>query len=525
MKGLLVFGCACCVVMSALAQPRQVKVLDWSWSNPAIDFLEKHLADMQEECPMLDGLVVRVYGQAETLENGKKWSPGTGNAWSKRPWKYEQFAETIARFKALNFGRFTDNFFYMTTNDVDFDWFSDDDFANVAANFGVAAKVAKEIGLKGLGVDIEEYGRKFWNPNDLKTDRPYGEISDAAFRRGQEWGRAVFKEFPDIVLFMPFCLTMDGAALSRPFMNGVIDVMPPEALLYDGHESSGYVAKTTGAYADMQLHLHKLMKKIILPKNVRKARSQILLAPAFYLDGYFNHPATSYYRKALEPEISQLGQVGLFKRCFAAACEEAEPYIWLYGEERCWWKNSPHSRVKGLWDEADGGKGLTQAILEVKNPSGAMIDKPENIVPDFAFTGKEKGWTLWQVEDDRKQPAPGNGEVKNGRCIIRKVSNGCFHQTIPIKPDTGYFFLCRGGVTNDRGGLAGASLCFKNAAGQWLAHTGNVYLKFSGTGDTETVWSFLTTPKDAASVSVQCNAQGQGDGGEAFFTGVLLQEW
>ena len=46
MKGLLVFGCACCVVMSALAQPRQVKVLDWSWSNPNIDFLEKHLADM-----------------------------------------------------------------------------------------------------------------------------------------------------------------------------------------------------------------------------------------------------------------------------------------------------------------------------------------------------------------------------------------------------------------------------------------------------------------------------------------------
>ena len=336
MKGLLVFGCACCVVMSALAQSRQVKVLDWSWSNPNIDFLEKHLADMQEECPMLDGLVVRVYGRAETLENGKKWSPGTGNAWSKRPWKYEQFAETIARFKALNFGRFTDNFFYMTTNDVDFDWFSDGDFANVANNFGVAAKVAKEIGLKGLGVDIEEYGRKFWNTKDLKTDKSAREMFDVVFRRGQEWGRAVFKEYPDIVLFMPFCLTMDGAMLSRPFMNGVIDVMPPTALIYDGHESSGYVAKTTGAYAGMQLHLHKLMKKIVLPQNVRKARAQILLAPAFYLDGYFNHPATSYYRKSLEPEISQLGQVGLFKRCFAAACEEAEPYIWLYGEERCW---------------------------------------------------------------------------------------------------------------------------------------------------------------------------------------------
>jgi hypothetical protein len=181
--------------------------------------------------------------------------------------------------------------------------------------------------------------------------------------------------------------------------------------------------------------------------------------------------------------------------------------------------------VKGLWEEADGGKGLTQAILDVKDPSGISIDKSENIVPDYAFVGKKKGWTLWQIEDDRKQVAPGSGLVKDGRCVIRKVSNGCFHQTIPIKPNTGYFFLCRGGVTNDKGGLAGASLCFKSAEGQWLPHTGNVYLKFSGTGDTETVWSFLTTPKNAASVSVQCNAQGQGDGGEAFFTGILLQEW
>jgi hypothetical protein len=100
MKRLFVFGCACCVVMSALALPRQVKVLDWSWSNPTIDFLEKHLADMQGECVALDGLVVRVYGKEETLADGKKWAPGTGNAWNKKAWNYEQFTETIARYKA-----------------------------------------------------------------------------------------------------------------------------------------------------------------------------------------------------------------------------------------------------------------------------------------------------------------------------------------------------------------------------------------------------------------------------------------
>ena len=203
MKRLLFFRCACCVVMSALAQPRQVKVLDWSWSNPTIDFLEKHLADMQKECVALDGLVVRVYGKEETLADGKKWVPGTGNAWNKKAWNYEQFTETIKRYKALDFGRFTDNFFYMTTSSVDFNWLDDNDFAGVANNFGVAAKVAKEIGLKGLGVDIEEYGRRFWNVNDLKTDKSCAEIADVVFRRGQEWGRAVFKEYHPLHAVLP----------------------------------------------------------------------------------------------------------------------------------------------------------------------------------------------------------------------------------------------------------------------------------------------------------------------------------
>ena len=157
----------------AFSAPK-VKVIDLSWSNPTIAFLEQHLAEMEKDSP-LDGITIRFAGKTEEV-NGVKYGPTSGNAWNKRPWKYELLRDEIQRYKALHFTQFTDNFYYLTTSAMDFDWCSDDDWKNVANNFGVAAKAAREMGLKGLLVDIEEYGKHFWNygddvhPKDISFD-------------------------------------------------------------------------------------------------------------------------------------------------------------------------------------------------------------------------------------------------------------------------------------------------------------------------------------------------------------------
>ncbi len=501
------------------------KLIDWSWSNPTLDYLEKNLARMNNECPFLDGLVLRISGK--TIEkDGKKWTAGTGNAWNKRAWSFDMFDGTIERFKKLDFGHFTDNFFYMTTSSVDFDWTNDGDCAVMAANFGVAAKVAKAIGLKGLGVDIEEYGRRFWHFSDFKTDLDFAEYSEIVFRRGQEWGRAVFAEYPDIVLLMPFCLTMNSAELSIPFMNGVIDVMPSTAIIFEGHESSGYVSKFPTDYSDMQLSVRKLIGRLIRPENINKARGQIRLAPAFYMDAYFSDKeATSYYVKSLEPERSELGPVKLFARNVLAAMQEADPYIWIYGEQACWWKNSAHPRAKRTWDEMPKGAGVAQALNVVGHPlDGLDVTRATNMVKDPTFQGKEKIWKLWQREHDQNKPAPGDGKVADGKCVMHKVSGGCFTQGAPVKAGGMYFFYCKGGVNDKRGGIATASLCFQDANHKWLSRAGNVNLKFPMSGKEEIVWTYAMAPRNAAFVSIQCGVSGQSEGGEAFFTEMLLEE-
>lgn len=510
-------------LVSALRAENAVKLIDWSWSNPTIDYLENNLPRMKEECSFLNGLVLRISGDAEDVD-GEQWTPQTGNSWGRKPWHFEAFQNAIERYKALDLGQFTDNFFYLTTSTIDFDWLNDDDCAVMTANFGVAAQVARQMGLKGLGVDIEEYGRRFWNFSDLKTDLPDDEVAAIVFRRGQDWGRAVFGAYPDVVLLMPFCLTMD-APLATAFMNGVIDVMPSTAIIYEGDESSSYAAKTPTDYSDMQHGLRRLISKLVKPENVNKARGQIRLAPAFYLDAYFSdNPESSFYVKSLEPGRSQYGPVKFLAHNLSGATLEADPYIWIYGEQACWWKNSSHPRAKRTWEEMPDGAGVVQAITDViSGAAGKSAAVPENLVKDPIFQGGG-AWSLWQIEADRKQPIPGDGTVKNGRALVHKVTRGCFNQSVPVKPGQLYFFMCRGGVNDARGGKPRASVCFKNDGDKWLSRVSYVHLDIPQTGKEETVWTYFIAPAQAASASVQCGISEQLEGGEAFFTEILLEE-
>ena len=507
----------------AFSAPK-VKVIDLSWSNPTVAFLEQHLAEMEKDSP-LDGITIRFAGKTEEV-NGVKHGPTSGNAWNKRPWKYELLRDEIQRYKALHFTQFTDNFYYLTTSAMDFDWCSDDDWKNVANNFGVAAKAAREMGLKGLLVDIEEYGKHFWNYGDdvHPKDISYDDLCEVVFKRGQQWGEAIFSAYPDIILFMPYALSMRGSTLSFPFLNGVIDVLPPTALIYDGFESDGYRAKSPLAYGKIQNTLRKTIRQGILEKNRRKARAQVLLSPAFYLDAHWTAKPTSIYYQALLPEMEEQGKVRFFARNFLGAMEEAEPYIWVYGEKRCWWKGSTHSKVLGTWDEAPDAQGLSQTIIALKNLQNIIPAPAQNLAPDPHFSGEGNHWSLWQLEDDKKQPAPGTGVIGNGKAIARKVKRGCFHQTIPAKPGVFYVYRVKGGNTSTQGRIS-AALCFQDANHKWLSHSVNLHLKFPNTGKEETTYGYVLSPDNAAFVSIQCGVSGQDDTGEITFTEVILSEF
>lgn len=126
-------------------------------------------------------------------------------------------------------------------------------WARIAANYGIAARIASECGFCGLLIDNEDYhGLKQFNYVP-ETDGEYDKAAAMMRRRGREVFSAIFREFPKIRLglFWAFSnirtqLKADDPAaeirasgrLFPQFLNGLLDVMPPGAVVIDFNEDA-----------------------------------------------------------------------------------------------------------------------------------------------------------------------------------------------------------------------------------------------------------------------------------------------
>lgn len=185
-QALFIIGVLFCGMVCA-AQP---KIIDLSWSNPTIDFLQKNLSAMENSSP-LNGITIRVRGES-ILRKGKKYFAGE-SLWTASKVEFKHFAKDITALKKLPFKKFTDNFYYSTTYYYDLDWYDDAAWARAAANFGVAARVCREAGLKGILLDIEEYGKRFWNYDTTSRKEDFKTTCKIVYKRDSSGGRWCFQ--------------------------------------------------------------------------------------------------------------------------------------------------------------------------------------------------------------------------------------------------------------------------------------------------------------------------------------------
>ena len=357
------FVCAICLLATLTVFAGKIKFIDLSWHCPDVGFLEQYLEEIEETTP-LDGLTIAFEGTHITVD-GEEYIPKFWNAWANVPWKYEYFEDFVERMNKLKFRKCKDNFLYLTTNEAKFDWFSDKDWKIITANFGIAAKLAKKAGLKGFLFDLEEYGMRMWPYDARKAGRPIEEALQTAFARGQQWGKAVFKEFPNIIIFMPFAFSIDRSqkGLAGAFLNGILDVMPSSALMYEGDESFSYRASNPQNFAALRTNLEGYISKLVYTPYRKKAEKQMKLSPGFYIDAYFYLPPDNHWVKCLQPELDAAkNRVAFFCDNLKSAMEVADEYVWFYSEYRCWWKHSTNPKYNDIWDDAPDAKGLTEAI-------------------------------------------------------------------------------------------------------------------------------------------------------------------
>lgn len=475
------------------------KWIKFGFDDPTPKYLAENIGLIEQFMPA-DGTGINVH-KAVKLPNGKifhtEWNYFSGQKFD-RAW----FQEDIRFMKQVKAKRLKHNF--LNTNFAsfrrEFDIFDDQFWATVCHNFGVMAYVAKEGGCAGLRFDLEDYGGQTLWRFDPARGKSYAEAWETARKRGQQWMGAIVKEFPDIKLFCFYWLDLAmGAARSGnpdiygilqsssvgllvPFINGVYDMLPPNAQIIEGMEASGYAAYNEASYQRLRGNRDAFHRKLLAAENLRKFREQTSLAIATYTSSYYDNwrEKSAYaFNKHLIGE--KMDYPALFRRNFILSVKYSDEYVWTWSDNRKWYpmkypqahmdrllaKGFGHPNYKNVPGPYMGMAipGIEESIKFALDPygyarqylnSGKKLKnrlynggfetvsgkaKPATgLAPDSVVIKNIPNWETWQPKFSKGtfSLAPGKGIGGSNAVKLEAVNRGTIHQPVQVKKSAVY---------------------------------------------------------------------------------------
>ncbi len=441
------------------------------------DELVSHL-DQLEKVP-IDGISIFIDTGREEPCN-----PNFGSIMFEPKWEKEWFNQELDNLKKLSAGRLKHNFlFTKITSRRRLAWDDDESWNACAHNFGVMAWLAKEAGAKGLIVDVEDYHKKR-QYKYMPDDGEYADVAALARSRGAQVMRAIGNEYPDSVLLFFWLLSLEPqlyqstkasfanaektGTLWPHFVNGMLDVVPPEMKLIDGNENAyRFRADRMDFYPAAWNVAHEAVG-LVSPENQLKYRTQVQVGFGLYLDSYVNDEASPWYF----PELNG-SKIKRFRSNLKQAVNVCNEYVWFCGEKRYlinWRDGVKKLRWNYLkdknaltWEQAL--PGFEQTIAFVRNPTlelqhvSSQIQQGEltNLVqnPDCepqtdenqseevnnsGHTELAPGWSYWQGNeaDGKFSIDETHGFEDKHSAKVQGSIRGCFIVKVPVKQGTSY---------------------------------------------------------------------------------------
>ncbi|MEN6355529.1 MAG: beta galactosidase jelly roll domain-containing protein [Armatimonadota bacterium] len=327
----IAFGACATFLWSAQNPYAGKKLIEYGWDVPDTVFVNKNISEM-EKVPF-DGLVISVRDLQGCMI--------TGNVWTTKKFKPEEYNHAINDLKATNFKRFTDNFIQVFASFPYVDWY-DPNWSTVAYNAACLAKVAKQGGCKGIMLDCEHYGgtMDIWKYDDAKQKlHTIDEYKAMVRQRGREFIRAINKEYPDITILSLFAYSFShvdkrGYVLLPAFFDGMCEAASPGTIIIDGCENTyGHIAADVFSKARQNLKSNVKMKETAVPDAYAKHMRVGFAAFPDYATGTGANDrkwyADDYTRNAYSPDA--------FRTSLANAMKYSDKYVWVYSERLRWW--------------------------------------------------------------------------------------------------------------------------------------------------------------------------------------------
>ncbi len=512
-----------------LLLPPTKKVISFGHDNPSVEAFAASLSVMESKLPA-DGVGIACYLSKE--RDGVK-THTQYKMFSSWKWEKSWFTEKIELLKSVQPQTLKHNF--LKTNSCcftkgEFDFFNDEFWEGTYNNFAIMASIAKEAGLQGIMLDMEDYGNYNhfkYRPSNGKT---FDETYDMVRKRGRGFIEAICKEYPDITIFAYFWLDLAfGAADNGPeiyprlaasttgllvaFINGIYDSLPASANIVDGMESHGYNAKELSDYYRLRALREQKFKQLIAPENHLKLLTQTKLAIAIFLDYYRQDKHPPSFQTLMQEE--QLTPIQLFRRNFYHVVSLSDEYIWLFHSAPYKWYDIQglHStfttRAKGIapeklyWESAL--PGISEAIRFCKQPFEYARQKletgqhSENLLKNPGFeilAGQKKdaenlseipdsekvsavAWTTWKSKDDSGafRIRAGVGRNRSNAAVSENISGGSFINSAPVEKNQ--YYVVRACAKASGKAFPSLRIQWRDSSGKWCRHSENLSTVFS----------------------------------------------
>ncbi len=514
------------------------KLIETGWDHANPERMRQNL-EVMEQTPF-QGLVIEF--------SGPGGQPGYRYVHSGEVWDESAIPAIIEDLRAVQPEQLRDRFLQVNANPGDVDWFDDAGWEQIVHHWRIAARVAKQGGLTGILFDPEPYRdpwRQFAYASQPQADEhSFAEYYARARQRGREVMTVVAEEFPDITLFCYFMLSVtataahldnpidglvgDSYGLYPPFIDGWLDVAPETVTFVDGCERA-YHFNSQLEYLGAANLIRNTCRRLVSPENRYKYRAQVQVSFGVYLDAYANPPDSRWYIDPGELTPTQRLQANV-----STALAVADEYVWVYGEQACWWP-TPHRRAgEHRWPELL--PGIDAALWAAANPAGYVErlmnqrgDALANLfingdfsgqagppapgaatAPDWEQGAAPPGWSFWQAGISEGRPgwdrevghdAPGSG-------TLTAVGEGCLIQSIEVRPGETYGICAWRRIQGE--GSATIRVRWQTPEGRWHAEQLD---KMLGTSTPAEEWGrmagLVTVPDGAGKLIVLLQASGQ----------------
>ena len=342
--GLAVIGlmplCACTKVGPAVSAEKRII----AFAPDVVDafYLSQNIVEL-EKLP-IDGLIIAVH--PKLLADGQFHLGRTSLPAGIH--ERDDYQQVIAALKATKFERFTDNFIDCPVAAQNkYDWF-DDRWSQYTENAATLAYIAKQVGFKGLVLDVEQYGgmnvsAPFPFGYDYRKDRSqrsFEQVAAQVRKRGREMTEAIVAEYSDITIIMIPGLGWTDApekSLLSAFVDGVLEGSGPHATLVDGLES-GYPVMLQKHFVELRRYAQQNGVRKSLVPDLYASKVKYGMGVWIDFDARFNGTYNGWHTDPNEFEANYRSPRRLEQSLYNALTA-ADRYVWLFAiHPQVWWR-------------------------------------------------------------------------------------------------------------------------------------------------------------------------------------------